>query len=88
MNSKTTIQKIEEILKNKFSPIFLNIKDDSAKHAGHVGARSGKGHYQVEITSTLFQGKSLIEQHRMVNDALRELLQTEIHALQLKTRSS
>lgn len=85
MSSQNTIHKIEEALREKLQPISLQIKDDSAKHAGHVGARSGKGHFQVEISSSLFKGKSLIEQHRMVNEALRELLETEIHALQLKT---
>ncbi len=85
MGSQNTLHKIEEVLREKLQPVSLQIKDDSAKHAGHVGARSGKGHFQVEIASPLFEGKSLIEQHRMVNEALRELLETEIHALQLKT---
>ena len=84
-----TVQKIEKILQEKFHPTFLKIKDESARHVGHVRrigpVRHSGGHYQVEIASALFEGKSLIEQHRIVNEALKELLETEIHALQLKT---
>jgi len=85
MTSSDTIYKIREILARRFHPIFLEVKDDSARHAGHTGARKGGGHFQVEIVSAVFKGLSLIEQHRKVNDSLRHLLREEIHALQLNT---
>lgn len=80
-----TRQKIEEILKEKFNPGFLQVEDDSGRHAGHIGARSGGGHYKVVLSSTVFTGLSLMEQHRLVNEALQELFGKEIHALALKT---
>ena len=81
----TRVQKIEEILKQAFSPERLQVEDDSAKHAGHAGARQGGGHYQVLLVAAAFSGKSLVEQHRMVNEALRDLFGGEIHALALQT---
>lgn len=80
-----TGQKIEEILKNTFTPEHLEVEDDSAKHAGHAGARQGGGHYKVTLVSAQFSGKGLVEQHRMVNEALRELFGAEVHALALRT---
>jgi len=77
--------KIEEILRKAFSPEYLQVEDDSAKHAGHAGARQGGGHYKVTLVTAMFSGKSLVEQHRMVNEALRELFGTAVHALALQT---
>jgi BolA protein len=83
--SQSTSQKIEKILREKIKPLHLQIKDESAQHAGHAGAASGGGHYNVIIVSDLFEGMSLIEQHRRVKEVLRELFKHEIHALKLKT---
>lgn len=77
--------KIEEILKSTFTPEHLEVEDDSAKHAGHAGARQGGGHYKVTLVAAAFTGKSLVEQHRMVNAALGGLFGGEIHALALQT---
>jgi len=81
-----TREKIEIRLKEVFQPSVLEVLDDSGRHAGHKGA-SGGGHYQVSIEAKAFIGKSLIEQHRLVNEALRELFQGEVHALALKTQA-
>ncbi len=62
-------------------PVELSIEDDSARHAGHVGAASGGGHYNLRLVSPRFEGKSRVERHRLVYDALAELMQREIHAL-------
>lgn len=78
-------QRIEEILRKRFQPIHLELRDDSALHAGHPGATSGGGHYHVFIVSSAFEGRTLLEQHQMVNDALKEMIGKEIHALGLKT---
>lgn len=80
-----TAGRIERILRERFHPLHLEVRDDSAKHAGHPGAASGGGHYHVLIIAEGFQGQSRLEQHRMVHAALSELLGREIHALGLKT---
>lgn len=77
--------KIEEILRKVFNPEHLEVEDDSAKHTGHAGARQGGGHYKVTLVTAAFDGKSLVEQHRMVNAALGDLFGVEIHALALQT---
>ncbi len=82
-----TMQKIEEILKNQLKPLHLEIFDDSARHRGHAGAQGGAGHFKVEIVSELFEGKSLLDRHRLVKDSLKDLFGKEVHALQLKTWS-
>jgi BolA protein len=77
--------KIEAILKQKLDPVFLNVIDDSAKHAGHAGAREG-GHYHVRIVSPAFEGKKLLERHRMVYEVLMPL-KGLIHALAMETKA-
>ena len=83
--SSSTVQEIERILRETFDPVRLEIRDDSARHVGHPGATSGGGHYHVVIVSERFEGLSLLEQHRLVNDAVADLFGKRIHALGLKT---
>ena len=78
-------EQIEAILRGRFQPVHLEIHDDSARHAGHAGAASGGGHFEVLIVSAEFEGKPLLDRHRMVNEALRDMMGREIHALGLKT---
>ena len=78
-------ERIEAILRGRFQPARLEIHDDSARHRGHAGATSGGGHFEVLIVSAEFEGKTLLDRHRMVNEALREMIGGEIHALGLKT---
>jgi BolA protein len=63
------------------NPVSCQITDDSALHAGHAGAASGAGHYRVSVVSEKFNGLKLIERHRLVYDAVGDLMQTDIHAL-------
>lgn len=66
----------------RFSPESLDVFDDSADHAGHAGAReSGGGHFQVVIVASAFTGQSRVARHRLVYDALRDLMPGSIHAL-------
>lgn len=65
----------------RFAPESLDVFDDSADHAGHAGARDGGGHFQVVIVSAAFTGQSRIARHRLVYDALRDLMPGSIHAL-------
>ena len=68
-------------------PVAIEIVDDSAKHAGHAGARSGGGHYRLAIVSPRFAGCRTMERHRLVYDALGPLMKREIHALSITARS-
>ena len=83
----TPVARLEQILRERFRPLHLELRDDSAKHVGHPGATGSGGHYHVLIVSAEFEGRSLLERHRLVNDALRELFGREIHALGLETRA-
>ena len=74
---------IRSRLEAAFNPDELDVVDDSHRHAGHAGARDGRGHFQVRILSRRFAGKRTIERHRMVYAALGPLMQTDIHALGL-----
>lgn len=77
-------KKIEDLLKEKLKADRVEVRDDSPQHAGHAQAKeSGGGHYAVLVVSDLFKGKSLVERHRMVYDALAEL-KGQIHALGIK----
>ena len=62
-------------------PVRIEVIDDSARHAGHAGARSGGGHYILTIVSPRFAGLRTMERHRLVYDALGPLMKREIHAL-------
>jgi BolA protein len=72
---------IRERLESALQPDELEIVDDSRRHAGHAGARDGRGHFNVRILSRHFSGKKTVERHRMVYAALGRLMQTDIHAL-------
>jgi BolA family transcriptional regulator, general stress-responsive regulator len=75
------IAAIRERLESVFAPRSLEIVDDSHQHVGHAGAKEGKGHFTVRIVSTRFRGVKPLERHRMVYEALGDLMQTDIHAL-------
>lgn len=77
--------RIEAILRRRFRPERLEIRDDSARHAGHAGAASGGGHFEILIVSAEFEGESLLDRHRMVHEALKDLIGRDIHALGLRT---
>ncbi len=77
------ITMIRERLEASFQPVQLEIIDESHKHAGHAGARGG-GHFVVHIVAEQFAGKSPIQRHRMVYDAMGDLMQSEVHALSIK----
>ena len=75
---------IEQRLRAALAPEDLQIIDDNAAHAGHAGARSGGGHFNVLIIAKAFTGKAPLQRHRLVYEALQDLMQREIHALSIK----
>jgi BolA protein len=84
--SASRVERIRTLVQDSLHPVLLEIRDDSAAHAGHAGG-GGRGHFYVRIVSEVFSGKSLVERHRLVHDALAALLETDIHALALSTRA-
>ncbi len=74
---------IRNRLQQRFAPLELEVRDDSAMHKGHAGARDGRGHFTVRIVSTQFNSLGRIERHRMVYAALGDLMQDEVHALSI-----
>jgi BolA protein len=75
---------IESLLQQQLQPAHLEVRDDSAAHAGHASA-GGKGHFRLRIVSTCFEGLKPLQRHRLVNDALAPLFETEVHALAMET---
>lgn len=82
MNSPDTrVERIRTALQAALEPLQLAVGDDSALHAGHAGAASGGGHYSVKIVSSRFEGLRLVMRHRLVYDAVHDMMRAEIHAL-------
>lgn len=78
---------IRAALEAAFAPLALEIVDDSHRHAGHAGARDGRGHFTVSIVSARFEGLAPLARHRTVYAALGELMATDIHALSIVART-
>lgn len=66
------------------APEQIELIDDSAKHAGHAGARDGGGHFRLHIVASAFSGLRIMQRHRLVYDALGPLMKREIHALSIE----
>lgn len=79
----TRVERIRAALETALQPVELSIEDESHLHAGHAGAAGGAGHFRVRIVAAAFAGKPLIARHRMVYDALAEMMPREIHALSI-----
>lgn len=77
------IEQIRTSLTEALNPVELAITDESHKHVGHAGAKSGMGHFHVRIVAEQFQGLSLVGCHRLVYSAVADLMDTEIHALSI-----
>jgi BolA protein len=82
------ITAIRERLENAFPGGRIQITDESHLHAGHAGARTGKGHFAVEIVTGTFSGQDKVHRHRLIYAALGDLMQTDIHALRIDARAS
>ena len=64
-------------------PTRLDLEDDSHHHAGHTGAADGRGHFSVLIVSKRFAGLRQVQRHRLVYEAVGDLMATDIHALSI-----
>ena len=78
------VRAIEGALRAALSPQELRIEDESHRHRGHAGAADGRGHFRVYIVSSAFEGRTRIQRHRLLYDALGEQMTTDIHALAIQ----
>ncbi len=78
------VERIRAALQAAFSPQQLEVEDDSHRHAGHAGARDGRGHFNVLVVSDAFAGKLPLARHRAVYAALGTMMETDIHALSIQ----
>lgn len=79
--TRDRVDRITAYLTAEFAPQELEITDESHLHIGHAGAKDGKGHFRVRIISELFAGTRPIDRHRMIFQALEDMMQSDIHAL-------
>eukprot|EP00890_Picochlorum_soloecismus_P006822 jgi/Picsp_1/965/NSC_04449-R1_protein len=81
---------IEKKIRDALQPSAFSIVNDSRKHAGHSGNPDGRPdaetHFNLVVESEMFRGKSLVQQHRMIYDLLKEEFELGLHALALKTK--
>nr|KAJ9619337.1 hypothetical protein H2204_012707 [Knufia peltigerae] len=78
---------IRDALQQALAPSVLEIEDDSHRHAGHAGARDGRGHFNVHVVSERFAGMAPLARHRAVYAALGTLMETDIHALSIRAHT-
>ncbi|CAN5278034.1 BolA family transcriptional regulator [soil metagenome] len=86
MNNAERIERMRTALQS-LDPLSLDVRDDSHRHVGHEGARDGRGHFTVEIVSDAFAGLAPLARHRRVYAALGGMMETDIHALQIRART-
>ena len=77
---------IEEYLQEKFNPSYLEVIDESHLHIGHAGAQSGKGHFRIIIICEEFNGQALLVCHRLIYQALGNMMEEDIHALAIEIK--
>lgn len=79
---------IKSRLNKAFAPQSLEVKDQSHLHAGHMGSReAGETHFRVAIVAAAFSGCARVQRHRMVTEALQDLMDNPIHALALSIKT-
>jgi len=83
-----TLQRIRDTLAQALSPERLDVSDESAKHAGHMGAIPGKTtHVRVVVVADAFRGRSRVERHRIVNRLLAAEMEAGLHALAIEAKT-
>lgn len=81
--STERVEKITQLLSQAFHPNQLQVRDDSALHAGHAGAASGAGHFHVVIRAAAFEGMAPLAKHRAVYAAVDSMMGCDIHAISI-----
>ena len=84
----TRAERLEAALRTAFSPLRLEVVDDSARHAGHAGAQpGGQTHYTVLVVAEAFRGMNRVARSRAVHAALEREFASGMHALALTLRT-
>ncbi|MBM6593520.1 BolA family protein [Microvirga pudoricolor] len=79
---------IEQALRDRFQPSELTVTDESDKHHGHAGWREGgETHFRLYIVSEAFSGKTRVDRHRLVNEAMRGAFDRGLHALAIQAKA-
>jgi BolA family transcriptional regulator, general stress-responsive regulator len=76
--------RLRERLVAAFAPMELTVTDESHLHEGHAGAAGGASHFRVRIVAAAFRGIPPLSRHRLVYDAVGDLMKSEIHALAIE----
>jgi BolA protein len=87
MKPEERVAALHAALDAALAPTFLEVIDESHRHAGHAGARDGRGHFRVRLESARFVGMAPLARHRAVYAALADLMTTDIHALAVDARA-
>ena len=74
---------IRSRLETAVQPVLMDLLDEGHLHAGHEGAKDGRGHFRLRIVSDHFAGLAMLQRHRMVYELMGELMATDIHALSI-----
>ena len=80
---RSRTDRIRQLLGDQLHTDRIEVTDDSHLHAGHAGARDGRGHYRVRIVTKDFEGLRPIQRHQLVYRSLGDMMQTDIHALSI-----
>lgn len=83
MSASTRAERIVSELQRALHTDEVELIDDSHLHAGHAGARDGRGHFRVRVISPAFAGLRPLQRHQLVYRSLGDLMQTDIHALSI-----
>lgn len=86
--SASRLEQIRVLLEAALEPESLAVEDESHLHAGHQGAKDGRGHFRVSVVSAKFDGMRMLARHRVIYAALGDLMQTDIHALAIEAVAS
>lgn len=84
MSNAERMEKMRDALQQSLAATRLVLEDESHRHAGHAGARDGRGHFNVEVVSERFVGMLPLARHRAVYAALGSMMETDIHALSIR----
>jgi BolA protein len=88
VNAEQRKEEIRSRLESGFHPEMLIVEDESHLHAGHEGAKDGRGHFRVHVVSEAFNGMRTIARHRAIYETMGSLMETDIHALSIEVYSS
>jgi BolA protein len=82
--TKTRLARLDSRLRAALAPVDLEIIDDSHRHAGHAGAADGRGHFTVTVVSERFRGLPVVRRHRLVYEAVGDMMSSDVHALSIQ----